>query len=61
MGVVLAMVVGVLVAILAVGVVLAVVDVIALAAVLAAVVADRPVLIPPLFLGFVLTNARLQL
>ena len=29
------------------------------AAVLAAVVADRPVLIPSLFLGFVLTTARL--
>ena len=57
--VILAVVVGVLVVILAVGVVVAVI----VAAVLAAVVVDRPVLIPPLFLGFVhvLTNVRLQL
>ena len=49
-----AVVVGV---VLAVGVVVAVI----VAAVLAAVVTDRPVLISPPFLGFVPTNARLQL
>ena len=62
-GVVLAVVVGALVVILAEGVVLAVgvVAAVIVAAVLAAVVADRPVLITPLFLSFVLTAARLQL
>ena len=49
--------------VLAVGMVLAVGVVVAVivAAVLAAVVADWPDLILPLFLGFVLTTARLQL
>ena len=50
-------VVGGLGVVLAVGVVAAVV----VAAVQAAVVADRPVLILPLFVGFVLTNARFHL
>ena len=49
--------VGVLVVVLAVGVVVSVI----IAAFLAEVVADRPVLIFPLFLGFVLTTTRLQL